>query len=139
MQTTAPARPVVGVTLVLALLANLAGYHWPLYQRWDWFDKVLHGYSIFTLTLLPAVFLAGRVLTGRRAHPLLLVLTIASVGLAIGALWEVAEWGFDLFAPGNVIKGKPDTITDLIADTVGALAAGGLTLSLTRPAGPAER
>ncbi len=61
------------------------------------------------------------------------MLTIASVGLAIGALWEVAEWGFDRIAPGDVIKGKHDTIIDILMDTAGAVLAGPLALILGRP------
>ena len=38
---------------------------------------------------------------------------IASLGIAIGAIWEVAERGFDRIPPGNVIKGKNDTVTDI--------------------------
>ncbi len=51
-------------------------------------------------------------------------------GIACGALWEVAEWAFDQFAPGNVIKGKYDSILDIIMDTGGALVAGGLAILL---------
>jgi len=43
-----------------------------------------------------------------------------------GTLWEVAEWAYDLVAPGDAIKGKTDTIVDLIADTGGALLAAAL-------------
>ncbi len=54
------------------------------------------------------------------------------VGIALGALWEVAEWGFDQIAPGDVIKGKHDTIIDIVMDTAGALLAGILALWLAR-------
>lgn len=56
------------------------------------------------------------------------------LGLAIGAVWEVAEWGFDQVAPGDVTKGKHDTILDLVMDTLGALLAGRLSLAFLSPA-----
>ena len=59
---------------------------------------------------------------------------LARVGIALGALWEVAEWGADLVLPGNVIKGKHDTVMDLIMDTAGALAAAALAVRCLRPA-----
>jgi hypothetical protein len=66
------------------------------------------------------------------------VLTIASVGLAVGALWEVAEWGFDQVAPGDVIKGKNDTIIDIVMDAIGAALAGLVSLAVLRPPRPAD-
>ncbi len=131
MHTTSTGRILAGAFLVIAAIANFAGYYWPLYKAFSWFDKVLHGYTIFSLTLPAALFLSSRVLKGHHTHRFLLVLTAASVGLAIGALWEVAEWAFELSTEANIIKGKFDTITDIIADTGGALIAGWLLLGLT--------
>lgn len=46
-----------------------------------------------------------------------------SVGVAAGAIWEVFEWGVDMMASTNVIKGKNDTIWDVMMDTAGAALA----------------
>ena len=124
MQTTATNRAVVWGFLALAALGNFAGYAFDLYQRIWWFDKVIHAYTTFAVTLLVALFLYGRVLTGARDHRFLLVLVIAGFGLGFGTLWEFAEWGYDRAVPTDAIKGKLDTITDLIVDTGGALVAG---------------
>lgn len=105
-----------------------------LYQRFWWFDRILHACTIFALTLWLALFVCNQVL--RDGNGVLLVLMIASVGLAIGALWEVAEWGFDQIAPGNVIKGKYDTIIDIVMDTAGAVLAGLASLTFLRPSWP---
>jgi hypothetical protein len=51
---------------------------------------------------------------------LLYVLTIASFGIAIGAVWEVAEWLAGKILPSEVIGSLDDTIMDLVMDTVGA-------------------
>jgi hypothetical protein len=42
------------------------------------------------------------------------------------------EWAADLWLPGDVIKGKYDTVFDIVMDTVGALLAGTLALPLLR-------
>lgn len=113
------------VLLAIAIAANGAGYFINLFQRIGWYDDVVHGYTIFALTLLLALYMYGASLTGAANHSFLLVLTVASVGIAVGALWEVAEWGYDQwFAQGNVIHGKRDTILDLVWDSIGGLIAG---------------
>ena len=132
MQATSKGRAVAWVLLVLLGLANAAGYAVDLYQRFWWFDRVLHGCTILAVTLWLALFVFGPVIEGGRGRGFPAVLLLASVGVALGALWEVAEWGFDQVAPGDVIKGKHDTIIDIVMDTAGALLAGILALRLAQ-------
>ena len=122
-----------GLAVVLTL-ANVAGYAFDLYARFWWFDRVLHAATILALTYWLAVFVLRRVLTGAGQHRLLLAFVVACVGVAIGAWWEVAEWGFDRVAPGDVIKGKYDTIIDLVMDTLGAALGAWMSLRVLRPA-----
>jgi len=117
------ARLITWALLALAVAFNIAGYAFDLYSRWSWFDKVLHSYTIAALTLGLGLALYGRTLTGASRQRLLLIITIAALGVAVGALWEIGEWGYNQFVPSDVIKGKFDTITDMIVDTVGALIA----------------
>ncbi len=124
MQTSAVNRAIVWGLLAVAAVANIAGYALDLYRRLWWFDEVLHGATIAAITLALGLALYGKVLLGARDSPLLLVAVIVAIGLAIGALWEVAEWGFDQAVSGDVIKGKRDTMLDLVMDGLGALAAG---------------
>jgi hypothetical protein len=138
MEATRGGRSIAWALLVALGAANAAGYALDLYQRFWWFDRILHGCTIFALTLWLAVFVCRRVLGGGAGQEVLLVLTIASVGLAVGALWEVAEWGFDQVAPGDVIKGKNDTIIDIVMDTIGAVLAGLVSLAFLRPPRPAD-
>ena len=76
----------------------------------------------------------GPVLTGAQANPVLMIVTVAAVGIATGALWEVAEWAYGhWFAQNNAVQGKTDLIVDLILGALGALLAGWATqLSLER-------
>ena len=76
----------------------------------------------FWLAVIP---LRDAVREGRNAA---FVVLLAGLGIAIGALWEVAEWAFDAIAPGDVIKGKNDTLIDVLMDTAGAVAAALLAL-----------
>ena len=82
--------------LILAGVANIAGYAFDLYQPFWWFDRVLHGCTILAITFWLAIVVFGRFLRAAPPQPVLAFFLLASVGIAIGALWEVAEWGFDL-------------------------------------------
>ena len=118
-------KTIAWVLLGIAIAANAAGYFLNWFGRIAWYDDVVHGYTIFALTLVLALSLYGTFLVGARDHGLVFVLTVASVGLAIGGLWEVAEWAYDQwFAQGNAIQGKMDSVLDLVWDTLGALFAG---------------
>jgi hypothetical protein len=103
MQASQTGRALAWVLLILLALVNVAGYGLDLYQRFGWFDRVLHATTIFAITLWLGLFVCPRAF--RPGHAVLVVLLVASLGLAIGGIWEVAEWGFDHVAPGNVIKG----------------------------------
>lgn len=124
MSTTPFSRAVVWGLFAVAVLANAAGWILNLYNKIWWYDEALHLGTTFAFTLVLALFAYGAVLSGARTHSLLLILAIACIGVALGALWELAEWAYDQIVRPNVIKGRTDTMVDLIMDTVGALAAG---------------
>jgi uncharacterized membrane protein YjdF len=133
LEASPAGRRIAWGLAAVAVLANIAGYALGLYIRYGWFDRVLHPATILALTYWLAVFALRRVLMDARQHRLLLAFVIACVGVAIGAWWEVAEWGYDQFVSGNVIKGKHDTIMDLMTDTAGALGAALMSLRVLRP------
>ena len=132
MSATRSQQALAWGLLVIGLLASGAGAVWNLYSKIFWYDEVVHGYNFFALALVVAVYAYGPVLTGANRHGFLLVLAIGGLGLALGALWEIAEWAYDQLVRPNAILPKTDTIIDLIVDTVGALAAGVVRLRMLR-------
>lgn len=132
-------RMIVWTILVAAVVLNIVGYVWNLYERISWFDRLVHGYTFFALTLSLALWLYGVVLTGVRTHGVLFVLIVACLGVGLGALWEIAEWGLDQVVSGNIIRGKFDTILDLIMDTLGSLLAGWVALAMLRVSATKQR
>lgn len=101
-------------------------------------DRVMHAYTAFAVTLWTAVFLWRTILTGIREHPLLVAAIVAGFGLALGAAWEIAEWGFHEVVLGRAIAHQTDTILDLTMDLVGAGVAGLASLWLLWPAARAR-
>lgn len=53
-----------------------------------------------------------------RQHTLLDLLTTASFGIAIGALWEITEWSASKILTTDMIGSIDDTVIDLIRDTL---------------------
>jgi hypothetical protein len=117
--------------LALALLTSLASSVFNLYEKFWWLDEALHSYFTFSLTLVLALYAYGKVLTGRHEYRILLVLSIAGLGLACGTVWEIAEWGYNqtvsseaIYGTTNPITDLSDTVTDMIMNLAGSLAAG---------------
>lgn len=118
-------RTTILALIIIAVLASLAGLFFNLSARYAWYDKALHLYTTFALTLFAGLCLYGKSLTGAERSAGLLVLTIVLIGLGLGALWEIGEYSYDhLVSQGNTIKGKTDTMLDLVLDGIGALMAG---------------
>ena len=132
-RTTRAQRATAWGLAIIGAVAAIASVVFGLYAVFPWFDEALHAYNFFALTLLVAVYAHGVILTGGREHGFLLVLIIAAIGLALGAVWEIAEFAYDHFiAKPNVILPKIDTIVDMLLDTAGALVAGLVCLRMLR-------
>lgn len=129
---TSGEKTTAWILLGLAVAANAAGYFLNWFGQIAWYDDVVHGFTIFALTLVLALYMYGASITGATSHALLFVITVAAVGLAIGGLWEIAEWSYDRVVEGDVIKGKRDTILDLVWDSMGSLVAGIVALAMVR-------
>lgn len=113
---------------VAASLLNGIGSAWNLYNQPGWYDEIAHFCTIFAITLSIGFLLFRELMTSFQGHRVLFVITIASLGIAFGALWEVLEWSVDFVTPAQIVSGLFDTITDLILDTGGALLAAMLNL-----------
>ena len=118
-------RPLAWGSAALAAALNAAAYAASLYAI-PGFDLALHALTIFALTLLLAAHMRGALPGAQRA--LAHVAILIALGVALGTAWEIAEWLFDALTYGNAIRGKTDTMTDLLADTVGAALAAGRAL-----------
>jgi len=113
---------------VIAALINAGGWAWDLYNQPGPYDEIAHFYTIFAITLAVGFLLYGELMESFATHRVLFVITIASLGIALGALWEVTEWLADFATPKQIVSGLVDTITDIILDSGGAIVAAFLNL-----------
>lgn len=111
-----------------AALINACGWAWDLYSQPGPYDEIAHCYTIFAITLAAGYLLYRDLMESFSKHKLLFVLVIASLGIALGAVWETAEWTADFFLSKQIVAGLFDTETDLILDSVGAISAALLNL-----------
>lgn len=84
------------------------------------YDELVHGFTMFAITLALSFLAYGSMLPIFRQHTLLYLLTIASFGIAIGGLWEITEWSAGKILATEVIGSVDDTVIDLIMDTLGS-------------------
>src|SRR5215213_11993749 len=113
---------------VIAALINAGGWAWDLYNKPGPYDEIAHFYTIFAITLAVGFMLYDELMESFYAHRVLFVISIASLGIALGALWEVTEWLADFVTPKQIVSGLFDTITDIILDSAGATLAALLNL-----------
>jgi hypothetical protein len=109
--------------VVIAALINAGGWAWDLYNKPGPYDEIAHFYTIFAITLAVGFMLYDELMESFYTHRVLFVITIASLGIALGALWEVTEWVADFFTPKQIVSGLFDTITDIMLDSLGAIIA----------------
>jgi hypothetical protein len=108
------------------------------YDRWSWFDTVVHVTLPFLVSPVVYIGLARLEVvpdphdrTGAARDAGITVVTFA-LGLAVGSLWEMVEFVLDALAGTQLQEGNVDTVRDLAADGVGALLGAVLLALWTR-------
>lgn len=105
---------------VVAALLNAGGWVWGWFYLPGIYDEVVHGFTMFAITLALSFLTYGALLTAFHEHKLLYLAAIASFGIAIGALWEIAEWAAGNVLSTPIIGSVDDTVIDLAMDTLGS-------------------
>jgi Predicted membrane protein (DUF2238) len=129
---------LIDLAFVLALTITGFGEALGFYDRWAWFDRVVH--FVVPMLFAPVAYIAlaraDVVLDPKDQHadvrraPALFILCVA-FGIALGAVWEIVEWASDAVGGTNLSENNDDTVGDLIADTSGSLVGGALLLLWT--------
>ena len=109
-----------------------------LYEKIGFYDLIVHSLASFFFAPVLYILLArADVLPDLKqvstAHHFIGVFVVTlALGLAVGAVWEMAEFTSDHFLGSNLAKGETDTATDLMVDGLGAVAGGALLVVWSR-------
>jgi hypothetical protein len=109
-----------------------------LYDSWEPYDNVVH-FVVPMMTSQVAYIALARIEVlpdmrdefSPRHYAGIFTVTFA-LGVAIGGVWEIFEWGSDEVFGSNLQLGNEDTVGDLIADTLGSIAGGLLLVAWTK-------
>ena len=129
---------VYDLCLTAAMALQGFGEAFGLYDEFVRFDDVVH----VTLPLLtaPVVYIGLARLEvvpdprdeTHMPHYAGIFVVTTSLGIAIGALWEIAEWTSDAWFGTNLSLGNDDTVGDLVRDTFGSLLGAALLVAWAR-------
>ncbi len=112
------------ILFALAALLGAVGYVFGLFDGGVPYDKPVHAFTTFSVSLaFFFLFYRGAV---PRQRALALATSVVTLGVTVGAFWEIFEW----FFVGKYTMA--DTIGDLIADSLGALCAALVALFIRR-------
>ena len=118
-------RPALfDVLFALAALVGAVGFVFGLFEEIVPYDELTHTFTTFSVSLtFYFLFYKGAVPEGRAVA---LGTSVFTLGVTVGAYWEIFEW----FFVGKYTMA--DTISDLLVDSGGALAAALVALLLRR-------
>ena len=118
-------RPALfDVLFAMAALAGALGFVFGLFDEIVPYDELTHAFTTFSVSLtFYFLFYKGAVPEGRAFA---LGTSVFTLGVTVGAYWEIFEWFFVGHYPMS------DTISDLLVDSAGALAAALVALALRR-------
>lgn len=122
-------RSTIRGLVFLTILIHLTGNHRNLYDTSEVFDDLLHLFGCFAFTLY-AYNLLEKALIPYHFSPYLLFLLVFSVGVSLGTLFEILEFGVDRMWGTDMQRGLIDTNLDLLFDTLGAFLAGLISIPL---------
>jgi formate/nitrite transporter FocA (FNT family) len=112
------------VLFALAALVGAVGFAFGLFDEIVPYDELTHAFTTFSVSLtFYFLFYKGAVPEGRAVA---LGTSVFTLGVTVGAYWEIFEW----FFVGKYTMA--DTISDLLVDSGGAVAAALVALALRR-------
>ena len=116
-----PMRFLAGI-VIFVFATIFLGEAFDFYNRFWWWDVVLHGGSAMAFGLVGFLFVFMLFEGDRYAAPAWAVAFVSfCFALSIGTIWEIFEFAMDqLFGLNMQKSGLVDTMWDLIVDTVGA-------------------
>ena len=95
-----------------------------LFEVFTYWDKIVHPSLVALCAIIAGWLLLGYASAFGKRIPIQFGGAFALlIGTSIGALWEFVEFGSDWFGGANLQKSNADTMTDIIANDIGAFVA----------------
>ncbi len=112
----------LGAISIFVFCTLFLGEVYDFYERYWWWDILLHGGSAIGFGLIGFLFVFYLFEGDRYAAPPIAVAFVAfCFAVTIGTGWEIFEYAMDQFFGMNMQKsGLDDTMGDLIVDAIGA-------------------
>ncbi|NYG55079.1 hypothetical protein [Nocardioides perillae] len=126
------------VTFVLVLSLHATGEALGWYDAVPWFDRVVH--VVLPCLVAPVLYIGLARLEvlpdprddTRARHLVGMAVVAFCLGMTVGGLWEVVEYGSDGYLDTALSEGNADTVGDLVADAAGSLLGALLLVAWTR-------
>lgn len=112
---------IIFMPLVSVFISGFFGHYLGRFQKSKIFDRYLHGYTSFACALLAYCLVENLFVTG--GSKAFRALFVFSLGMAMGALFELMEAAHDV---KSRLKGQPslkDTNMDMLFDLIGSIVA----------------
>lgn len=95
------------------------------YDRFPWWDSMIHSYAGFGLALIAHIAIS--IVDGgnlKRSAPWMLAIASVALSITVSVGWEIFEFAVDDYLPSEMQPHNEDTMWDLIGATIAALCAG---------------
>ncbi|MBV9357588.1 MAG: hypothetical protein JO023_18915 [Chloroflexi bacterium] len=115
---------LVEFTFVLAMALQFISESFKLFELFYYWDKLVHPTLIALSSMVATYLLLGYRERGDARLSTRLAAALGWLfGASLGAFWEFVEFTGDWFANTDLQKSNADTMTDLLANCIGALVA----------------
>lgn len=109
----------------LATVLNAGGWVWNLYDDnvSYYYDEIAHFFTPFVIILVIGYRYMNRYKYVKSMPKSHIILTLSAFGIALGGLWEIAEYVGYALLPGPEQIEIGDTISDMALDSAGSVLA----------------
>jgi hypothetical protein len=115
---------VLEFAFVLGMALQFISESLKLFEIFTYWDKIVHPTLVALTAIIATWLLVGyRDAFDKRLPPHLIAAVAMLLGIAVGGFWEFFELGSDWFGDANLQKSNADTLTDIIANNLGAIVA----------------
>jgi hypothetical protein len=110
--------------VVLGMALQFISESTKLFELFTYWDKIVHPTLIALTAMIGVWLLLGYAEAFGKRIPIHLGAAFGLLlGMSVGAFWEFVEFASDWFGDANLQKSNADTLTDIIANDLGAFVA----------------